>query len=176
MKNAEEFLWRCINSVHKQSYKDYEIIYEEGGNAAENINKGIKKAKGEIIKILCMDDYFTHKNSLKDIVDNWKGKWMITGCSNNPYPYYTGDVHQGNNKLGGLSVIAIHNQNPLLFDEELQWLLDCDYYKRMYDLYGLPTILNGVNVTIEEGDHQATNNLAMELKRNEVIKLTQRYA
>lgn len=176
MKDAELFMDRCMKSIKTQTYTDYEVIVTEGGNAAENINKGIKQAKGWLIKILCMDDYFSHDDALANIVHNFEGGWMITGCSNNPHPYYTGDIHQGNNKLGGLSVITVRNLDPELFDESLHWLLDCDYYKRLYERYGEPTILDEVNVTIEEGDHQATHNIPDERKRKEVLELTQRYA
>ena len=176
MKDADFFMKRCLKSIENQSYKDYEIVITEEGSASHNTNEAIKKSKGDLIKILCMDDYLAHGNSLKEIVDNFRGEWLISGCSNNPNPYYTGDIHQGNNKLGGLSAITIKNNNPLLFDESLFWLLDCEYYRRMYDKYGFPVILNGVNVIIGEGEHQATNMLQTELKRQEVIKVTQMYA
>jgi len=175
MKNGEFFLGRCLESIKSQSYTDYEIIMTHEGNSPHNTNLGMKKAKGDLIKILHQDDYFTHKNALKEIVDNFKGDWLITGCSNNLYPMYTGDIYLGNNKLGSPSVLTIRNGLNMYFDEELIWLFDCDFYKRMYDKYGEPTILMGNNITIGEGEHQATHLIANTAKEKEVFLMRQRY-
>lgn len=176
MKNAEGFLKQCVDSIKSQSFTDYEVVINEHGSAGDNINDAVTKAKGDIITILCMDDYFAHNNVLQDIHDRLKGAWLIVGCSNNPNPYYTGDIHQGNNKLGGLSCITVRKDKFIPFDGSLHWLVDCDFYKKMYKLYGAPDILNGANVFITEGDHQCTNMLGEMQKRAEVIELTKRYA
>jgi hypothetical protein len=98
---------------------------------------------------------------------------MITGCNNNPFPRWTDDIHLGNNKLGGLSVIAF--KEYVLFDESLKWLLDCDFYKRMYELYGKPYILETKNVTIGTGNHQMTNILTDKEKEREVELMKLKY-
>jgi glycosyltransferase involved in cell wall biosynthesis len=175
MKNGEFFLGRCLESIKSQSYTDYEIVMTHEGNSPHNTNLGMKKAKGDLIKILHQDDYFTHENALKEIVDNFKGDWLITGCSNNLYPMYTGDIYLGNNKLGAPSVLTIRNGLDMYFDEDLVWLFDCDFYKRMYDKYGEPTILMGNNVTIGEGEHQATHLIVNTEKDKEVFLMRQRY-
>lgn len=177
MKEHEYFLSQCLESIEIQSYKDYEILVIRDGSAAENINKGIRQAKGDIIKVLCMDDYFTHEDSLKEIVQlfDQKTMWAITGCSNNLHPVYTGDLHLGNNKLGGLSCVAFRKETYEFFDEDLVWLLDADFYKRLYTLFGEPKILDGDNVTIEEGDHQATRLIDPFIKVEEVFRLRQKY-
>lgn len=177
MENAQFFLDRCLKSIKRQSFKDYEVIVNEEGVVGHNINNGVRKAKGTLIHIMCMDDYFAYDDALKEIVSNCAGNiWHISGCSNNPNPYYTGDIHQGNNKLGGLSVITYLKEEGETFDESLVWLIDCDFYKRMYSKYGSPKILNGVHVVIGEGRHQTTNLLRSEIKRHEVNVLTERYA
>lgn len=174
MKNHEFYLNRCLDSIRSQTYQDYEIIIADYGKASHNVNMGVKDAKGEYIKILCMDDYFTHKDSLKEIAKNIK-TWLINGVSNHKEPYYTGDVHKGNNRLGGLSSIACKKDLFMGMDEEMVWLFDCDWHKKMYLKYGNPQILNGDYVTIEEGDTQATNNISDEIKRKEFIIINKRY-
>lgn len=170
-------------SIEKQTYKDYEIVITENGKMAENTNSAIKKAKGDIIKILFMDDYFNHENALKNIVENFKGGWLVTGCVHNgggenynPHlPSYNDMIHTGQNTIGSPSVLSFENNEPLLFDEEMSWLLDCDLYKRLYERYGEPTILNDLNVTIGVGDHQMTHLLTEEEKLSEHYYLNEKY-
>ena len=52
MKNGDYFLKRCLKSIKSQTFKDYEIVMTEKGNASHNTNEGIKQAKGDYIKIL----------------------------------------------------------------------------------------------------------------------------
>lgn len=175
MPNKDFFLERCLNSIREQTYQNYEIVMTEEGKMAENTNAAIKKSIGKFIKILYMDDYFAHKNALRRIVESFTGDWMITGCDNNPKPYWTDDIHTGNNKLGSPSCLTIKNKDPLLFDENLGWLLDADYYKRMYKKYGPPTILNDINIIIGVGEHQATNLMGDKIKIKEQEYLQKKY-
>lgn len=176
MPNAKFLLDRCIKSIEEQTFKDYEIVITDKGKTSENVNNGIMMSKGEYIKIMCMDDYFTHKDALQGIIEALEGNiWLINGVSNNENPYYTGDIHKGNNKLGGLSAIAFTRDSNIYFDTTLEWLLDCDWYKKMYENYGEPIILNGNYVTIKTGEGQSTNRLTNEQKRKEIIKLTLKY-
>jgi len=194
-----EYLGRLLDSLEKQSYKnfavivvdnskdeslkdvcqkyflDYMYIKNPNGNCTKNLNVGIKHATGSLIRFMAQDDHLAHKDALKDTLEAFKGKWLVVGCSNNPKSYWTGDIHQGNNKLGGPSCLTIKNDNSLFFNEELTWMFDCDYYKRMFDLYGEPTILDGVNVEIGIGEHQLTDTLSSSLKRDEVLKLREIY-
>jgi glycosyltransferase involved in cell wall biosynthesis len=172
-EKSEEYLKRCIASIQSQSYKDYEIVISEVvGGASNNTNAGVKKAKVDMVKILCMDDHFTSEHSLQTIVDNFTGEWLVHGVSNNKNPYYTGDILQGNNKLGGLSSIAFKRNCFIPFDESLVWLFDCKWHKQMYDKYGEPKIVNGDIVTIQEGGDQATSKITKEIKLSEIYKLT----
>jgi len=181
MENKEFYLNRCLESIKNQTYKDYEIVITENGRGmASNTNEAIKKCKGRFIKILFMDDYLAHKYSLKEIVDRFQSRWLVTGCehdnhSPDHYPRYNEDIHKGYNTIGSPSVLTILNKNPLLFDENMSWLLDCDYYKRMYDKYGEPTILNTVNVGIGIHKGQATYILSDELKTNEHDYMLKKY-
>ena len=80
MKNWQFFLNRCLGSIEQQTYKHYEIIITKSGRMAENTNAGIEKATGDIIKILYMDDYLSHADSLKNIAEGFQGGWLATGC------------------------------------------------------------------------------------------------
>ena len=178
MKNGDFFLERCLDSIKSQTYTDYEIIMTHEGNSPHNTNLGMKQAKGDLIKILHQDDYLTDETVLQGIatiMDVTDKKWLIQGSSNNLIPVYTGDIHLGNNKLGSPSALTIRNGLDMYFDEELVWLFDCDFYKRMYDKYGEPFIQRHNRITIGEGEHQATHLIANTEKEKEVFLMRQRY-
>jgi hypothetical protein len=40
--------------------------------------------------------------------------------------------------------MTIKNKDLMFFDESIDWLMDVEYYKRMFDKYGEPNILNEV--------------------------------
>lgn len=60
------YLQDCKDSIENQTFRDFEIIESVGGTLGENVNKGVKKAKGEFIKIVAEDDLLT-PNSLEDL-------------------------------------------------------------------------------------------------------------
>lgn len=168
-------LKRAIDSVMEQTYTNYEIVLTKNGKMPINFNSAIKRARGEIIKVLCMDDYFAHKDALKAIVDNFTGTWLITGCDNNPEPKWHYRIQFGHNKLGGLSTLAFANKDPFMFDENLSWLIDCDYYYRLFTKYGLPVILNDINVCIGIHENQMTKVIPMDIKLSELEYMKNKY-
>ena len=152
---------------------------------APNTNEGIKNAKGHLIKILYMDDYLAHKKALEEIVANFKGHWLVTACRhttdgetffNTHLASYNDSIHTGQNTIGSPSVLTVLNKNPLLFDEEMTWLLDCDLYKRYHDKYGDPVVLDDANVIIGVGEHQMTFTMGDDRKAKEYEYITKKYA
>ena len=180
MEGGDKFLWKLVNSLTCQTFQDFELIITKEGLMAENTNAGIKKARGELIKILYLDDHLAHPYVLEDIVQLMDGRgilneWLILGADDNQHPYWTEDIQTGNNKLGSPSALVMRNRDPLLFDERMSWMLDCDYYRRMYDKHGHPIILPGTHVIIGKGDHQVTNLLTDAEKSAEVSLIKQKY-
>lgn len=165
-----DFLWRCINSIMRQTYTNYEIIITKEGKTSENTNAGIMKATGDIIKFLHMDDFFTNKYTLQDLVNGWdkNTQWVVMGTDNNLNPHWTDDIMIGNNKIGAPSAIAIINKNPPLYNEKLVWLLDCDYYHRLYARYGNPKIMSGRYVDIGIHEDQMTHQIPNDIKIKEI--------
>ncbi|MEK6878614.1 MAG: glycosyltransferase family A protein [Nanoarchaeota archaeon] len=178
MQNLDFFLGRLMQSLQIQTYRDFEIVITKDGKMAENTNAGIKKATGEIIKIMYADDYLAHPDSLKNIAENFKGGWLATGCIHdwgdgeliNPHEARIDGILKSSsftNTIGSPSVIAVENKDPLLFDENMTWVLDIDYYDRLYKRYGLPTILDSYDVVMGCGDHQITHIMSEEDKKKE---------
>ena len=184
MHGWQKFLTQCINSVENQTYRNFEIVITEDGKMAENTNSAIRRATGDIIKILYMDDYLAHENVLQNIIDTFTGGWHVSGCAhdnghikyfNEHRPSINKDIGLGVNTIGSPSVIAFENKDPLLFDESMTWLLDCDYYCRLIERYGPPTINNNIDIIIGVGPHQATNILSDDVKLNEHIYMQNKY-
>ena len=86
-------------------------------------------------------------------------------------------MHLGNNTIGGLDVLTIKNESePMFFDESLLWLLDCEYYKRSYDKYGPPKIINKILVAVRLGDYNITNTEAtLRVRTSDFDKVLNKY-
>lgn len=151
---------------------------------AQNTNEAIKRSEGELIKILYMDDFLSHDRALVKIVNNFEGEWLITACThiqagnnftqNIHHAQWSSEIFEGKNTIGSPSVLTIKNNSPIFFDESMTWMLDVDYYSRMYKKHGEPTILNDINVVIGLHSGQMTNLLSDELKNKEQIYLNEK--
>ena len=77
----KKYLEECIDSVNKQTYKDYEIIVVDNKTDLPSArNEGIKKAKGEYILPLDVDDTI-HPQYLEKTVN--QGDIVTTACNMN---------------------------------------------------------------------------------------------
>lgn len=151
------------------------------GNSSSNINNAISHSSGEIIKILFQDDFFFHPRSIEHIVKIFKvnnPRWIVTACCHSLdgqnferdyYPKYTEDIMEGNNLISSPSVLSfLKSDNPILFDEKLIWLMDCDIYKRLYMEHGDPFYLNVINVVNRTWGGQFNNHIPWEKKMWEI--------
>lgn len=174
-----------LNICRDFSNKGLEILYIRNenmiGNSSANLNEAIKSAKGDIIKVIFQDDFLYHDRSIEDIVNEYKKdnniKWLVTSCChtengsmyyNYMDPKYTENILEGNNRISSPSVLSfINSDDKLLFDPEFVWLMDCDYYYRMYQKYGLPFYLKSINVVNRHWGGQLTKTLSPEVTENE---------
>lgn len=185
MENWPVFLSRCLMSIEAQTFKEYEIIFLKHSTMPITSNRAMESAKGELVKILYMDDYFATANSLQEIVDNFKKEdhWLVTGCLHDKEgkigdyhsPKYTENIYTGNNGIGSPSVLTYRRKGSIDFDEKLSWLLDCDLYKRYFDLYSAPKILDTPNMIIGVGKHQTSNTMSDKEKQKEHDYLMKKY-
>lgn len=186
MVGWEKYLERCLKSIESQTFTDYEILLLKYGKAGETHNELFNRAKGELIKVLHVDDYFTHETSLQTIVENFGqfDYWQASGCWHDDgsrvyHPHkarWSEDIHTGNNTIGAPSVLTFRNGLGVSFDEALVWLVDADLYRKFYDKYGPPAILDDYPVTIGLHPGQATHLISDETKTKEYELMMKRYA
>ena len=178
MKDWQFFLIACLESIEKQTFKDYEIVIVKYSTMPVTSNRAMECAKGEIVKVLYMDDWLESEDYLEKLYEAFDNEteWVITSASTNKNPQWTDDIHTGNNKLGSPSALAYRNYAvEEKFNENLSWVLDCDLYKRLEQEYGKPKILTDISVGIGVGDHQMTHKLSAEKKLEEVNYLKEKY-
>ena len=158
------------------------------GSSSANLNNAIENSKYDIIKFLMQDEYIYEENTLLDIkktFDDSTTNWVATGClfGNNVeqpigkmIPYYNSDIIYGNNTIGSPSTISIRRTNDLeLFNPDLIWLMDCDYYKRLYDKWGEPKIIPEYKIFVNQHQNQVTNIIDNKLKQGEHELLRNKY-
>lgn len=211
MEGGDKLFTRCLNSLWDQTFQDFDIVvtdnsdddtikdicdyYKAGINyyrnpikgMAQNTNEAIRRSKGDLIKILYMDDFLVETEALMCILNKFDDdvNWLAAACihvdtlgniGGTHRPHYNDKIHTGLNTIGSPSVITIRNKDPLMFDENLTWLLDCCYYRRLHDKYGEPAIIKHKPlVGIGIGLHQMTNILSREIKQKEYIYLANKY-
>ena len=151
-----------IKDFISQYKSKYKIIYEKidhvKRNASANTNYIMKSVSpdSKYIKILFQDDFLCDENAMSNTVEEFEKHpnkfWMATGClhsrnGNDLYnkfePYFYKEIYTGQpNSISSPSVITIRNTNDkVYFDEELVFLMDVDFYRRLYDKFGDPVIL-----------------------------------
>jgi glycosyltransferase involved in cell wall biosynthesis len=173
--NQPEYLSKTLTSVLMQSYTDYEVIITDDSpstivedmvksfdfkgvlkyfhndqplGSPKNWNYCISKAKGDYIKIMHHDDWFTNSNSLEAFVKNIEntgadfvfcdaalffekrnakglhcpGRDMLLKLKNDPSILFF------RNFVGGPSIALFKRDDTISFDENLKWLVDVDFY------------------------------------------------
>lgn len=159
------------------------------GNSSSNLNNAIKNSSGKWIKILFQDDFLFDNNSLMSIynfiIENPKTIWIATACEHSNdgynfyrplYPSWNERIQFGNNTISSPSVICIENTNDKIqFDVQLIWLMDVDYYKRMYDKFGEPSYINKICVVNRTWSNQLSNTIPESIKSNEFEIVRKKY-
>lgn len=158
---------------------------EKGSSA--NMNNAIRHATGEIIKPIFQDDSLCSVNCLSELAKNFKkDKWFIypryqivdvylVGDLEKIVPYWNDKIIYGRNTISSPSAIAYPASANLFFDENLNWLMDVEFYYRLYLKYGKPVVLENAVVNINEWDGQVSNSLTKEDKKKDLEYVKDKY-
>ncbi len=159
--------------------KDYLI-----DNPSSNVNNLIKNSVGDYIKFIFQDDFLFKKESLEEIFDVLSKnsvEWLVTSSEHSRdgktffrtfHPHWNDSIFLGQNTFSSPSVLTIKNRTDVeLFDENLNWLMDVDYYYRMFLRFGLPYFLHNVNVVNRIWGSRLSDVLSDENKNNDLNKI-----
>lgn len=158
------------------------------GIISPNINVAMKNCSGKYIKVLFQDDFLYDSKSLevtKNFIDQNNGtNWLVSSQYHshtgsdlyNPHtPLWSDNIWVGNNTIGCPSVLTIKNNDIIYFDESLNWLMDCDYYKRLFDRYGHPKILNEFTVVNRTWGERLTDTMPYDVISKETKMMLDKY-
>jgi glycosyltransferase involved in cell wall biosynthesis len=146
---------------------DLDIVYYRNvnnrGNVASNKNIGMELARGQIVKMMYMDDYFFTEDALEKTYNalmNSDKMWLVCGTNHTRDDGKTFDTYimprwndnmlraRGNNTMSGVSVISYKNDNmDVRWDSNTIMLLDVDFYYSLRSKYGDCVYLNDCLIT-----------------------------
>ena len=145
--------------------------------STDTLNAGIRAATGDVVRILFQDDLLFGPNSLGQMIQEFHrgARWcvgrhmhLIDGRLVQPLtPFASTAMAYGVNTIGPPSVLSFVNTPPLVFNEDLVWLMDCEYYLRLLERYGPPACIPHFNTIIRIGDHQLTNHIPDQVRSRE---------
>lgn len=208
-----KYLERLLESIVIQTYNDFEIIISDDSDddsvekfikvyegklpieyyknerplgTPANWNFAISKAKGEWIKLMHDDDWFSTAESLKIFVrnihandtfifsgytnfyedENRELKILLTGTGKRLIVKEP-DVLLLKNLVGPPSVTLLHHSITEQYDENLKWRVDVEFYSRVLKLKKNFIYINQSLINIGISESQVTqsciNNPAVEL-------------
>lgn len=159
------------------------------GVISPNINNAMNHSNGVWIKVLFQDDFLYDEYSLEKqynfIIKNNTTKWFMTKFyhSNDGETFYrlyqplwNNRIWTGDNTMGCPSGLTLLNEDLIYFDEGLNWLMDCDYYQRLYLKYGEPNILDEITTVNRTWGERLTDTIDETLKVKEFFLLKDKYS
>ncbi len=208
-----ECLEFSFNKLKDQIFKDFEIVVSDDSEDSDirdlcsvlsnelpikyfrnsgtkgpsgNLNNAIKNSSGELIKVLCNDDFFLDPDSLSKTIGAFdqKTKWLTAAYVHtkdrvnffNPHIPSLSTRPYSDNRIGTHSCLCFLNEQKEWFDENLIYYMDCDFHYRMLKRYGIPKILQEPTIAQLLSPEQVTNTLVTgELAKREFEYVTNKF-
>lgn len=151
------------------------------GKLANNLNNAMNNASGEYWKLIGQDDILIEPMAIELMLQKIQGfNWLACACAhfvddiNSIYNYHPPtwpgkNIAIGNNLIGAISVVML-KRTELRFDENLIWLIDCEFYFRLSLIFGLPVCLNELLVLIRHWKGSITDSSNIQTIHNKEIE------
>lgn len=185
---------RIINGLLILDSRIKYIKNERPLGAPLNWNKAMEFATGDIIILLHHDDWFVDKYSLERLLNNFTGGIL---CANsidvdlvsNAFVQFNDKKNKYLTKLNfsssyifkrnfvGAPSAVIFSSDEIIFDVNLKWYVDSDFYYRKINRYGSIQYADFFSVNIGRSDSQITNSCEsnLDLISNELVYLRTKY-
>ena len=183
--DIEELCSKWGNWIDIKYYRNLNNV----GNAASNFNFAIQHSEGEYIKLLCQDDCLFSNSALSAImmaINNSSANWLASAywhadgdkdnLSRPHHPFMNPQIYIVNT-LGTPSGITIKNfgKEIPLFDSELSYCYDCDFYYRFFKKYGEPRILKVITAINLRWEKSTTSSITQEIIQKENRYILNKY-
>ncbi len=160
-----------IHDFCKKSSEEFEIIYIRNqygrGNLGPNTNVAMEHGTGRILKVVYQDDLFVNKEALQILKDAYDSgcKWAFnsfchtkdgTNTFREVVPRWCDKMLEGRNLLGNPSCVSLLNSCKMYMSEDLNLLVDTDFYHRMRMKHGLPYIIEDVLTATREHENRTS--------------------
>jgi len=158
---------------------------EKRGNSSANLNHAIAHTKGAYIKILFQDDFLAGPEALGCMLQNVGDKaWLAHSYWHTDFagqarfqptcPSIPDDPATllGYNSIGAPTAVMFR-KNHLAFDENLIWLMDCEFYFRLLQKFGPPAIVAEPLAVQTLWPGQLTHQIGEDVKRREADYVAQ---
>jgi len=149
------------------------------GNSSANLNHAIAHAQGGHIKVIFQDDFLSSPAALAAMVEQIGGQaWLVHSywqtdfvgrARFHPTRPSIPDDHKTllqNNSIGAPTALMF-KKNALRFDENLIWFMDCEFYFRLLQSFGLPVITAAPLAVQTLWPGQLTHKISDNLKQRE---------
>jgi len=165
-----------------RSYKSNHLIKYVKNNLTsrgitQNLNFGLRFCEGDYVKILFQDDFLNETNylaQLKSTCLSSTARWVVSSAAHTKdgVTYFDKIIPTANhllllgvNTISSPSVVTIRKEDLLniKFDENLQHLMDCEFYHHCINALGYPVIAESVSIVNGQwpGQHSASVDLTM---------------
>lgn len=174
-------IYEVCRNYSKKIYIKYIKNFYGLGKSAHNLNTCIDSSTGKIIKILFQDDYFLDNQALEKIYKTFQTKnckWVMNSFThtnddityfNTMIPQLNDKILEGINTMGNPSNLSFLRSHKQYFDEDILYLVDCEFYYRMNLLYGPPNIIEDTLVAIRYHETSSTTNPEFICKKDSEI-------
>lgn len=198
-----EYLQKLLDSIDIQSFRDFQVVITDDSNDSsvkdlvekyqqkffityqknpnqlgtpENWNEAIRKAKGEWIKLMHDDDWFSEKDSLKDYyeatVQNPECSFFFSAhrnvSKNSEKNIYLNSLGQFLLRLsplnlfkeqfiGNPSCTLVKKDLNIWYDKDFKWVVDFEYYIRCLRKKNTFFYINRPLINVGVNDEQVTN-------------------